>query len=202
MTSASRNWQSPMGCAFEPTVTGSTTITSIYLNGSTQVTTYAFTTTGTNGFGAYGIQMRAPTSTPLSSGNSAITSTATSSGLNTSASGGGNGGGGGGISNGAAAGIGIAVALVGIGAILLIFLAYRRRKDRNLILKKKPETLEKAGNHDTSSYAPVDVAHGAILEMGNIDPDQPEMSGEGVHRSHPPERRYDENHSAVAELDG
>lgn len=202
MTNPSIVWQSTLGCTFQPPEAWSTTITSVYLNGSTQVTSLAFTTNTQDGYGAYAIQLRAPMPTTSSSTTSPdiVTPPLTiwSSG-STNSSGRDGSGGGSGLNSGAAAGIAIAAALVAIGAGLFVFLSWNRRKRvRNNDNASKLETRE--GIVDHTSWGSKTVPHYRVLEMGNKTPDQPEMSGQDAR--HLISRRHEVEGSNVAELSG
>lgn len=207
MTNPSIVWQATLGCTFQPPEPWSTTITSVYLNGSTQVTWLAFTTNTQDGYGAYAIQMRAPMPTTSSSSISLdnvpppLTSwpweNNNSSGRD-GGDGGGSGGGGSGLSSGAAAGIGIAAALAAFGAGLLIFMLWRRQRGAQNGRAKLETREEDTGDH--GSWGSKTRTHGTFLELGNKSPDQPEMSGQDAR--HCVSRQHEVDGSNVAELSG
>lgn len=167
------------------------------------MTWLAFTTNTQDGYGAYAIQMRAPMPTTSSTTSlNAVTPplTSLSWGNNNSSGRDGGGGGGSGLSSGAAAGIGIAAALAAIGAGLLVFMARNRRKgSRNEHNSSKLETREE-GPGDHGSWGSKTVPHDRVVEMGNKNPEQPEMSGQDAR--YLVSRQHEVDGSNVAELSG
>lgn len=172
-------------CRSVPSTSWSTSITSIYLNGSTAVFPLDFPNGG-GGYRAFGIRLQAPTltsSNPTSSGTESATSAISTSSASSTSSPAGSSGGSTGLSTGAyvGIGIGIAAALVFVGIGLLAF--YLRRKKRN---------QEQKGRHDSQHLVaqspalskPQDAAPSVAHEMGNLYPDQPELNGDiGRHGS-------------------
>lgn len=168
------------------------------------MTWLAFTTNTQDGYGAYAIQMRAPMPTTSSSTivNDATPPLTSWSWGNNNSSGrdGGGGDGGSEISSGAAAGIGIAAALAGIGAGLLVFMAWNRwKRFRNEHNSSNLETREE-GTGDHGSWGSKTVPHDRVLEMGNKNPEQPEMGGQDAH--YLVSRQHEIDGSNIAELSG
>lgn len=188
-TNPTLTYMSSYGCTYNPTTSWHTTITSLYLNGTTS-TTSIDAPNGNDGFQAYAIQLRAPI--PSSDSSSSLSSSAATSSAARSD------GGRAGLSTAASAGIGIGAAVAGMGIGLLAFFVYRRRQDQRNAKDRK--VINQASLTYPSTYPPKDVLRGAVLEMGTHDPNQPELSGDEFRHGHA--RVGELDGSRVAELDG